>query len=112
MSLFSKKKIFADRNISLTGIVVNGEYHEDSTVRFICTAELVGQFGPIQAIWKLNNATINPTSNSRWKTEVRPEAVYTRRRYQLTVSPLYLGDSGMLWCNILDINHRENKKRL
>ena len=73
-------------------------------------AELVGQFGPIKATWKLNNATINPTSNSRWKTEVRPEAVYTRRRYQLTVNPLYSGDSGMICCNIYDIYVRENQK--
>jgi hypothetical protein len=60
---FAKCIVFADRNISITGIAVHGKYHEDSTVRFICTAELVGQFGSITAIWKLNNATINPTSN-------------------------------------------------
>lgn len=107
---FAKCIVFADRNISITGIAVHGKYHEDSTVRFICTAELVGQFGPITAIWKLNNATINPTSSSRWKTEVRPEDVYTRRRYQLTVNPLYSGDSGMICCNIFDIYVRENQK--
>jgi hypothetical protein len=36
---FAKCIVFADRNISITGIAVHGKYHEDSTVRFICTAE-------------------------------------------------------------------------
>lgn len=63
-------------------------------VRFTCIADVIGSIGNVTVEWKLNNATVNPTSKSRWKIEEIPGDPQ-RRQYQLTVEPIRIGDSGI-----------------
>lgn len=74
----------------------DGEYYQESTVKFICSADIIGNVGTVTASWKLNNAVINPTSSSRLKTEVLPDDQQYpgRKQYQLTVDSLLTKDSG------------------
>ena len=86
----------SDGYVRVTGISVVGNYYQDTSVTFTCSADIIGQVGNVGVIWKLKNAVINPTTASRWRTETLPDDPQYpgRRQYQLKVNPMHTGDTG------------------
>ncbi|XP_052089257.1 uncharacterized protein LOC127725998 [Mytilus californianus] len=93
-----------DGYIRVTGISVVGNYYQDTSVTFTCSADIIGKVGTVGVTWKLKNAVINPTTASRWKTETLPDDTQYpgRRQYQLKVNPMQTGDTGNISCHISD----------
>ncbi|CAG2255064.1 unnamed protein product [Mytilus edulis] len=101
-----------DGYIVITDISSAGSYHEDNDVKFTCGASAIGSTGTVTATWKLNNAVINPTARSRWKTQTLPEdPLYPERKeYTLTVNPMKKRDSGILSCLVSDGSLKSEQK--
>ncbi|VDI05069.1 Hypothetical predicted protein [Mytilus galloprovincialis] len=101
-----------DGYIVITDISSTGSYHEDNDVKFTCGASAIGSTGTVTATWKLNNAVINPTARSRWKTQTLPEdPLYPERKeYTLTVNPMKKRDSGILSCLVSDGSLKSEQK--
>ncbi|CAG2255062.1 unnamed protein product [Mytilus edulis] len=93
-----------DGYVRVTGISVVGNYYQDTSVTFTCSADIIGQVGNVGITWKLKNAVINPTTASRWRTETLPDDPQYpgRRQYQLKVNPMHTGDTGNISCHISD----------
>ncbi|CAC5386745.1 unnamed protein product [Mytilus coruscus] len=98
--------------IVITDISSYGSYHEDSAVNFTCGASVIGSTGTLTATWKLNNAVINPTATSRWKTgTLQEDPLYPeRKQYTLTVNLMKTKDSGILSCQVSDGSLKSEQK--
>ncbi|XP_063405019.1 uncharacterized protein LOC134688338 isoform X2 [Mytilus trossulus] len=109
-SYFEAKE--GDGYIVITDVSSTGSYHEDNDVKFTCGANVIGNTGTVTVTWKLNDAVINPTAKSRWRTiTLQEDPLYPERKeYTLTVNPMKKRDSGILSCLVSDGSLKSEQK--